>query len=424
MILSGVQRFPDVVETVSMSAKVMAAYVFIFLVGSLYGNFASSGLNQIILWVLGPMVLFYVLSNNITKITKLPVEIKLFGALLPISLLGLVNVEDTDGYFRYIKVILSNWLLMIMVFSSVEKPNEIKLLFKSVFLASITVAVLSVVIKDPTQDASDEYYRLTGITGNANGLATFSRIGVLLALFYAFTAEGVVKKLMYVGLLGFCINVIILTASRGAFANIFLSLAMFFFFKRLSGGRLVAALIVVYILYMIFLTFGDALFGDTFLYRRLTRNDSLDDAVEGEARLSLYQKTFSLFLDNPIIGVGLNQIKYKLGSISHSDLLDIAAQTGILGLIAYLSIYIQMFKRIIKNWGVNNKLFSSYSSTFFMTLFVSELIYGISNPNWFSQINMFILAIIVSHYCIVDKQVSQNRIKSLANRAPAFMPGR
>lgn len=401
----------------------MSAYVYIFLVGSIFGNYASSNLNQFVLWVLGPSVLFFVLSKNVSKITKLPVEIKLFGMLLPISLLGLINVENSDSFFRYFKVIMSNWLLMIMVFSSVERPSEIKLLLKSVFFASMTVVLLSVFIKDPTQDATDEYYRLTGITGNANGLATFSRIGVLLALFYALTYEGIIKKLFYFGMIIFCINVIILTASRGAFANILLSLSLFFLFRRLSGIRLILALLSAYLLYLAFLTFGEDLFGDTFLYRRITRNETVNDAVESEARITLYIKTFNLFLDNPILGAGLNQVKQKLGSISHSDFLDIAAQTGIFGIMAYFSIYLRLFKRVVKNWSFNNLIYNSFSSTFFMTLFVSEVIYGISNPNWFSQINMFILAIIITHYSIVEKQSNHLRKASMLNkRQSAFIP--
>ncbi len=423
MIQATLQHHDSQENLVSTSAKVMSAYVYIFLVGSLFGNFASSNLNQFVLWVLGPCVLFYILSKNVSKITKLPIEIKLFGALLPIAMFGLINVEDSDGYFRYFKVILSNWLLMIMVFASVERPSEIKLLLKSVFFASMTVVLLSVFIKDPTQDATDEYYRLTGITGNANGLATFSRIGVLLALFYTFTSEGIIRRVFYLGLIILCINVIILTASRGAFANILLSLTLFFIFRKLSGGRLIMALIFAYLLYLMFLTFGEDLFGDTYLYRRITRNESVDNAVESEARISLYFRTFDLFLDNPILGAGLNQVKKKLGSISHSDFLDIAAQTGIFGFIAYFSIYIRLFRRIVKNWAFNNKIYNDFSSTFFMTLFVSEIIYGISNPNWFSQVNMFILAIIITHYSILDKQsILLTRQNRLFRNAPSFSP--
>lgn len=394
-------------EKTSLNAKALAVYLYVFFVGSMYGNFASAELNQIILWVLGPVLLFFLIARQAFKLTKIPVEIKLFALLMPISFLGLFNVENTEGYFRYLKVLFSNTSLMIMVFVAINNTIDMKLILKTMFLATVSVVGLSIIVGDEAI-AGDEYFRLTGIAGNANGLATYARVAIIMSLYYALSEKNWIWKAIAIASLALCLNVLIQTASRGNFANVLFSMVLFFSLKRLSGARLGVTLFVVYLLYLAFLTFGEDLLGDTFLYKRITRNESLEDAIESESRIDLYIRTFDLFLSQPFFGVGLNQVQQYLGKISHTDFLDIAAQTGIFGLIAYLSIYIKLFRRIINHWRDNIAKFSSFASSFFMTLFISEIIYGISNPNWFSQLNMVLLAISVTHFIILENNKSSS----------------
>ncbi|OQY29801.1 MAG: hypothetical protein B6244_02225 [Candidatus Cloacimonetes bacterium 4572_55] len=98
---------------------------------------------------------------------------------------------------------------------------------------------------------------------------------------------------------------------------------------------------------------------------------SLTDVAEGSGkeRLILWQKTLQMIFDHPLFGVGLGNwkifipsygtqgVRSEFGQVHfqrpHNDFLWVAAETGIIGFIAYISLFIVAFFHLFKALSSN-----------------------------------------------------------------------
>lgn len=98
-----------------------------------------------------------------------------------------------------------------------------------------------------------------------------------------------------------------------------------------------------------------------------------------QARILNWKNTFSVFIKNPIIGVGFNTFRYAQGAnlVSHSgagadsSLLFVAATTGIFGLVAYL----WYLKSLYELRTMNHELQATLVALLVHSLFLNSLFY-------------------------------------------------
>ena len=81
---------------------------------------------------------------------------------------------------------------------------------------------------------------------------------------------------------------------------------------------------------------------------------AMDNPDIDTARSQMYVRGVDLFWENPLAGVGLGnfQVVSGLGAYSHSDYIEVASNTGIIGFILYFSIYGMILWRLL--WLVRN----------------------------------------------------------------------
>jgi len=117
---------------------------------------------------------------------------------------------------------------------------------------------------------------------------------------------------------------------------------------------------------------------DAVLVRRIVR--LLESAFLGmesdgsyDTRSQLLDAAFRIFLDNPVLGVGLDNVRYYMEDFgvretyTHSAYLELLAGAGLLGFIVYCSIFVILFYKLVK----------SYSSRCFESLFAVSLLLSI-----------------------------------------------
>lgn len=380
---------------ISRQAIYLSLYLFVFLFLALYGKQGFQTLNQVILWVFGPLLAFYILEPNLGRIHRVPREYFLYLSMAGFAFLGYMNIINETFFYRYLQVFIANFFLMIIVYFAINNIKEWELAWITVGLAGITVAIIGYFIQAPTVDA-DEYFRLSGLTGNANGTANYARVSVISGLIaLQFTNKRIWQFIIW-GVIIFLGYTILLTASRGNFANLVFIIGGYFAFKYFSGWRLIVLLFLLFLFGNLFIYLGEQFLSGFYLYERLTRNDSVTAAIDDEARLQLYSEAWKYFLENPLLGVGLNQFRiYSGGKISHTDILDLLVQLGIFAGAVYVYIYVRLGRRIValrKNFKSNRdvRIFQIVLLTF-----ISEIFFGFSNPNWFTQLQMVVLSLLI-----------------------------
>ena len=379
---------------ISRKAAFVSVYLFAFLFLALYGKQGFQTLNQIILWGFGPLMAFYVLEPNINRLHKTPIEYFLYLSMVGFAFLGYMNVQVESTFYRYLQVFIANFVLMITVYYAINNVREWKLAWITIVFVGVVVAVASYFISP--LDETDEYFRLSGITGNANGTANYARVAILAALIVLQFATKRTNKLLIWAVIIFLAYTVLLTASRSNFANILFILGGYFAFKYFNGWRLVLLLFLIFIFGNLLLYLAEQFLSDFYIFERLTRNDSVSGAVENEARLQLYALAWNYFLEYPLLGVGLNQFRYYSdGKITHTDFLDILVQLGIFAGIVYIYIYVKLFNRITKLKKFFTDILDIRIYQLILLCFSSELFFGISNPNWFTQLEMIVLSLLI-----------------------------
>jgi len=263
--------------------------------------------------------------------------------------------------------------------------------------------------------------RIDGTIGNASFLAGYMLINALFAFWLALEKKNIGWRIFYI--IAIILDVFILYESetRGAIlaltASIFV-LAIFFIFasgESLSylplknPGRLKKYVMGVLILFA--LTIGIIWLGRNSNFvknqptlRRLT-SISFQETTS-KTRLMAWQMTLKGFLDRPIFGWGLenyvvvfnkyyNPHLYPVESWfdrSHNAYLDVLINTGIVGLAAYLSIFVLAFWYLWRSWKqrkINYQTFAIFA--------VILLAYGIQNITLFdTQVTLLMIFAILA----------------------------
>ncbi len=311
------------------------------------------------------------------------------GLLLPtlmvvayglVGFTSLLYAPDKDAVIYSLSNYEKDALIAIVVVALLKKPQQFKqviytLLVVGIFIGSISVhqyltksfrndyggfAVAEYMnIVDNTND-----YRLSGPVGDPN---FFAQVMVVLALL---GVERLVheKKILLKILAGWAAAVstltVVFTFSRGATVALVIALIIFFWIHRLKPAQLIAILV----LGIAMLLFAPP----TYFERVLTIKNILpstssdgqlnvrtDRAIQGRASEGL--TAWVMFTQNPWMGVGLNNFSSlyqeytkSLGLAPsatnrspHNLYLEVAAETGMVGLVVFLIMVGLAFRSIL-----------------------------------------------------------------------------
>jgi len=257
-----------------------------------------------------------------------------------------------------------------------------------------------------------DYLRAFGFFASPQNLALF--VGMVLFLSF-FIKNKISKSLFYFGSFTM-ILAIIFTFSRGAYIALITTLLLYAIktifnlkieiFKKVIGNKaqiFVFATVLLLIIYLLFVIFNPAVhrFADIF---------SSSDGSR-QIRFELWQKSFNLFKENFIWGVGLGSLpiyiepdKDSLAPVNaHNTYLEIGVELGIVGLVVFLLIFLNVFKYIIYDLMLKkqnqNPLLLSQNFSFLFSIFYF-LIYSIFETTiyFFPAMTLLILTLSINDY--------------------------
>ncbi len=187
----------------------------------------------------------------------------------------------------------------------------------------------------------------------------------------------------------YCAAICLLGGGRGAFIYIvaITFFMLFYFLKSSRNHRLYAFFIVV------LLTIAVLYIIKSFDILHSAGMERISNKLtEDNARSNLYQIAFDTFLSSPVIGMGIGSIWWTVGYYCHNMILDLMAETGLVGTFIFLRvIWISMIKLYRLSYSdkiyfflllviagdLISNMFSGYYIAAFKIYFVCSLVYCI-----------------------------------------------
>ena len=297
--------------------------------------FTATGLNNILGW--------FVIINVLTIITSVNFILSIKGFLGKI-------VEYVMLYFIVVEVInnkkrMRNMLIVILI-SAVFMIMDSFVQYFSGY--------------DFLRHYSKEGYYLKASFSSHNGFGGW--LVVLIPLFLClpfWTGLKTMYQRIGLGIVGILLLICLFaTYSRGAWLGLFLGLGFILFYSTLKIKKIKYKILIIIFLLV-------SLIGLFFIvpFTIKERLASIPNVQEGYGlnRINAWQEAFNIIEDYPLFGSGLNTYsfigrRYKIfeggGIYPHNSFLHMAAETGVVGLICFIWLLIELFKsgiRFLKN---------------------------------------------------------------------------
>ncbi|MEA9412578.1 O-antigen ligase family protein [Flavobacterium sp. PL02] len=357
-----------------------------------------SGLNLV-------MGLYFYFNPNVISTYTFPLLkksylLRLYLLFIILCAISAINTKNTTLVLEKITELIIAFCLVVNFI--VLLKNRLDLFNKIVFIVGITAFIQSCVeiynLKLLASQGTISFglQNMVKTTGNINILASSLTIKIPFLLLGITTFSGYKKLFSYITLL-LAITTILLTAARATFISLFLVYIVYiiFYLKNNSVNKSSLATsisLTIPIIIAVFITnlvFERSANEERYisLGNRVEQINLKDESIK--TRITIWGNSIQLAKENPITGVGLGN--YKVESIpyektldnnssislhSHNDFLEVAAETGILNGLIYLSIFILItfinIKRIFKSAETNRK-------TIALLTLMMTIVYGVDS---------------------------------------------
>ena len=186
-------------------------------------------------------------------------------------------------------------------------------------------------------------YRFQGLTSNANIFGMYLTYSAISLLYLLSTVSK--KMIVQMGLiLAFLLVAyyIFLSGSRKSLAALLAVIFTYFLLNGLLKRNLFRIVIMVMVPLFLFRDKVLTVIYSSPLYFRITNEAYLE--LGTQIRLDNISEAWSVFLENPVFGVGLDNFKYHnySGLVAHNYFLEVMAGTGIIGLIILALLYLKI----------------------------------------------------------------------------------
>lgn len=316
-------------------------YVFILFEMVMLLQTTYSNLGTIVTGALsGLLIMTYLMESHYIKKNSSIVLIFCYAGLLFFSTIFRTNI--TSKLFQFFVYVI----LFILLTSLELNDREARWILNGFVIASIFYSIMIILyrINNPTTYIHSRIVILgSEIDPNYIGLPLIVSFSIL---FYEVLHQD--KKILKVLEILILTLAVLLTSSRGNFLSLMVCaiLNILFFFKShtLAWYKKMAILVATIIVFFAFYNFASSSY-NSYLMRILSF--SSDDISNG--RYTLWSEAFDLWWDYPILGGGFEALGRAVNKGAHNTYIQILCDTGIVGLILFISFLFSFVRQSFKN---------------------------------------------------------------------------
>jgi len=293
---------------------------------------------------------------NIIKFTKI-YFIFLFFCLSSI----LWTLDQTETFSKVITIFIIS-INTIITYDFFNKSNTIKP-FLFAIITSTYINLLIVLNFIPDSSIYWDQWRFQGTRDNPNYLASLQLLSISSVI--------ILNKLFSIRffLLKYIINFSIIASTYIVFSTgskkgiIFCAVLLVYLIidylvlTKMKFKKLIFILIIITSL----INFSSYLFELNESVEVLRVVNRFTELIEGDGksttqRTSFIVEGFGVFVDNPILGIGIGSLKALFGTYSHSNFIEILSGIGFVGFLIFYSLYFNIFF-VLSRFKNRNKIF-------------------------------------------------------------------
>ena len=329
---------------------------------------------------------------------------------------GVVNSYAKMSSIKSVLVYLVFMLSYYLVLNLLSDKKRLWMLMCALCIASLPCAILGVYqFMNPEQLTGwqdtdmfgDIAGRIVSFFENPNVYGEYLIIMILVNLGVVLHAKTFKTKLFYLVILAMNILCIFLTYSRGCWIGVAVALMLFLFIKK--RGWFVAAILFGFVA-LFFLP-------ESIMNRILSIGNLADTSTS--YRMYIWEGTVHMLKDFWITGVGVgsdafNHIYpyYSYGAIAaphpHNLYLLILAETGLIGMVAFVGLTIMLIKKLFVTASVSKDAFCSTFSAILLSALIGFLIQGVFDNVWYNYrvfLFYFIIVGVSVALCVVSEDL-------------------
>ena len=292
--------------------------------------------------------LVYVASKLGTgqRLITWPLEMKMVVVITALCVVFMpIAVSAQDSQNLFLDVFLKVVIIFVLLVNLLDTRERLCALFKLVVICGVALALGAIkrylageftMVSTLAGESLEKGIRIEGIVsgmfGNPNDLATALNLLLPLAVILALLHRGMARLLYFGGAVVLAMGVIV-TFSRGGFLGLMAAAGVMLwkFGRRNRMVTVVAALLAVMVL-ALSLPGGYGARLSTILHIEQDQTGSAQERAE------LLERAAQVAARHPVVGVGMGN--FHIYSVNekeaHNSYLEIAAELGAMGLVAYL----------------------------------------------------------------------------------------
>jgi putative inorganic carbon (HCO3(-)) transporter len=280
------------------------------------------------------------LSRGLSAIRVTPEVIGVFGFGAAMLLSMPTSFWPGGSVHVFLEIYIKLLLIFVLLAHALDRPERLDQLTFLIVLFSGYIALRAVIdgVRGTNLvEGGRVGGSVRGIFGNPNDLALNMVVFLPFALVWVFRSRAPLVKR---GLAGLCallmLATIVFTRSRGGALGLAAMMAVLTIGSLRLKPAIAAAALAALLLAL-------PMAPSTFWARMESITDaSKDETGSRQARLDLMEEAWNVFLDHPVLGIGLGQFvnydpdgRREAWNVTHNALLQVATELGVVGLIPF-----------------------------------------------------------------------------------------